>query len=380
MVKSNFNLKHSPAEITLNGNQLLPLDATETLWLIRSGTVGIFAMTADRDRQIHGMRHHLFTLEPGQVLFGVPFVPTLDNQNLLGMVAVAIEATELQVISLKALVAKIQQKHATAIAFLEDWLNHLNQWLHQQQPPTDNIITASGERFLSLTPGQTLQPPKNEIVWVEVKAGSGYWLDRQFPVTESTVILPLTSSMGLSADSDLDIYTIPTEELDGQQLSSSLNLLHSYFLTNFHLIQQQKTEAEYGRFQQRNQINRQVTESALGNIARVLEKQTVETDILRGDALLVAAGAVGRVRGIRVNPPSNAEDLNRVKDPLEAIARASLFRTRRVILDGEWWREEYDALLGYRLEDGSPIALLPNKDNYFNQGSKYNLFDPATGQ
>ena len=379
MVKSSSELKSSPTEIRLQGNQLLPLDATATVWLVRSGTVGVFAMTADSDRRIHGMRQYLFTVEAGEVLFGVPFVPSPDGINLLGVVAVAIETTELQGIPLADLGLKVQQHNSCAVAWLEGWLNHLNQWLRRQQTPLENIISASGERFLSLTLSQTLQPPKNEVVWVEVRSGTAVWLTENFPVTESTVRLPLTDRMGLIAQSELDVYTVPTAELDGSQLPDSLALLHSYFLTYFYQIKQQETEVEYARFQQRNDINRQVTESALGNIAGVLSKQALDPDVMRGNALLVAAGAVGRVRNIKVNPSSDAEDLARVKDPLDAIARASMFRTRRVILDGEWWLEEYDALLGYRLENNAPIALLPKTGGYLKGGSKYDLFDPSTG-
>ena len=70
-------------------------------------------------------------------------------------------------------------------------------------------------------------------------------------------------------------------------------------MSYFYRLKQQETEMEYGRFQQRNQIDRQVTESALSSIAGVLDKK-VEPDALGGNALLVAAGAVGRVRKIKI--------------------------------------------------------------------------------
>lgn len=88
--------------------------------------------------------------------------------------------------------------------------------------------------------------------------------------------------------------------------------------------------------------------------------------------LLVAAGAIGRVQGITVLPPAKSEDLSRIKDPLDAIARASQFRTRRVLLMGEWWKQENGPLLAYTLEENNPVALLPHR------GNKYVLFDPIT--
>ncbi|VEP15463.1 NHLM bacteriocin system ABC transporter, ATP-binding protein (fragment) [Hyella patelloides LEGE 07179] len=389
MVKSNLTTKYSTAEIFLKGNQLLSLDTSETFWFVRSGSVGIFAVTADRDRHFQGARQYLFTVKPGEALFGVPLIRESDSENLLGMVAVAIEATQLQAISLQSLMIKVKKKDRKAIVILESWLKHLNQWLAAQQTITENIVAASGANFFPLTTNQTLQPPTDEIVWIEVRNGTTHWLNREaFPITANSPPFPLTSSMGLTAvTKKVEVATVPTAELEQpEQLPRSLALLHRYFLIYFFQIQQQKIATEYKRFQQRNQLNLEVAESAFGKLANVLDTKVAESKVAEtkifesGNSLLIAAGAVGRAKGMKINPPSDAEELNRVKDPLDAIARASLFRTRRVILEGKWWQEEYGALLGYRLQDRSPIALLPKKNNHLNRGSNYFLFDPESRQ
>ncbi|MEM6613438.1 MAG: NHLP bacteriocin export ABC transporter permease/ATPase subunit, partial [Cyanobacteria bacterium P01_C01_bin.72] len=61
-------------------------------------------------------------------------------------------------------------------------------------------------------------------------------------------------------------------------------------------------------------------------------------------------------------------------------AKASLFQTRRVMLSGKWWEEDFNALLVYRLEDRAPLALLARTNNHLGQKSKYLLFDPETKQ
>jgi NHLM bacteriocin system ABC transporter ATP-binding protein len=114
-------------------------------------------------------------------------------------------------------------------------------------------------------------------------------------------------------------------------------------------------------------------------LANVLEVQETEY-YQEGTNLLIAAGAVGRALGITVCPPPPSDDPTRYKDPLEAISRASLFQTRRVLLVGKWWEEEYGALLVYRLSDRSPLALLPKPNNYLGRETKYLLFDPETRQ
>ena len=52
-------------------------------------------------------------------------------------------------------------------------------------------------------------------------------------------------------------------------------------------------------------------------------------DLIQDEApLLVAAGAVGKALGVSINPPAQSENLPRLKEPLEAIARASRLRMR----------------------------------------------------
>ena len=382
MVKSNLNVKNSTTEIFLKGNQLFSLDIPQTFWFVRSGSVGIFAMTADRYRHVQGSRQYLFTVKPGEVLFGHAFIAQSDSENLLGMVAVAIEATHLQAIPLQNLVTKVKKKDQKTILILEGWLKNLNQWFEGQQPITENIVAAKEGNLLSLKATQTLQSPQNQVAWITVVKGRTHWLNQKvFPLTTNSVPFPVTSSMGLTAITKVEANVVSTAQLEKpEKLPRSLALLHRYFLIYFSQVQQQKIAVEYERFQQRNQLNRQATEYALGSLANVLETTAPKTKIFEsGNTLLTAAGAVGRAKGIKINPPSDSEDLDRVKDPLEAIARASLFRTRQVILEGKWWQEEYGALLGYRLQDRSPLALLPNKNNHFN-ATKYLLFDPESPQ
>ncbi|MGH8001673.1 MAG: hypothetical protein ACREPR_20170 [Brasilonema sp.] len=55
---------------------------------------------------------------------------------------------------------------------------------------------------------------------------------------------------------------------------------------------------------------------------------------------------------------------------MEAIARSSQIRTRRVMLEYGWWLSEYGPLLAYTQEEQRPVALLP-------AGKRYIFFDPV---
>ena len=62
--------------------------------------------------------------------------------------------------------------------------------------------------------------------------------------------------------------------------------------------------------------------------------------------------------------------MRRVRDPLDAIARASRIRIRRITLRDEWWHQDSGPILAYTLADNRPVAVLPISD------TRYEIVDP----
>src|SRR5262245_43154686 len=89
-----------------------------------------------------------------------------------------------------------------------------------------------------------------------------------------------------------------------------------------------------------------------------------------GPPLFMAARAVGTALGETVRPAAPSENPAILREPLEAIARASHLRLRRVRLSDGWWRQDCGPLLAYTREDHRPVALLPTA------ATRYVLFDP----
>ncbi|MEH2461467.1 ABC transporter transmembrane domain-containing protein [Nostoc sp.] len=154
-------------------------------------------------------------------------------------------------------------------------------------------------------------------------------------------------------------------------LPSILADLHSEFFDCLKKLQQQETETAFRQFQQREQLNRQVINSALSKLASVLQPQQETAFSQLGTPLLVAVGAVTKAMGITISPPAQSDNLSRAKDPVEVIARSSQISTRRVVLEDGWWLHEHGPLLAYTFEEQRPVALLP-------ANSRYILFDPVT--
>jgi NHLM bacteriocin system ABC transporter ATP-binding protein len=122
----------------------------------------------------------------------------------------------------------------------------------------------------------------------------------------------------------------------------------------------------------REELNRQMMEETLDGLSAILsERITVRSPAILKDhypILLAAAGAVGQALGIEICPPAASEDLDRLQNPLEAIARASRVRIRRVTLTNRWWEKTSEPLLSYSGE--TAIALLP-------VGNTYEAYDPT---
>ena len=102
---------------------------------------------------------------------------------------------------------------------------------------------------------------------------------------------------------------------------------------------------------------RQVFEGALQQLANTLRPELKPVQA-RESSLLAAASIVGDAIGIVIKAPAASEDLARLKDPIEAIARASRVRHRTVILAGRWWEEDCGPLIAYRGAAQAPVGFV----------------------
>jgi NHLM bacteriocin system ABC transporter ATP-binding protein len=361
-----------PQRYKIKGNQPILLDDPDAVWLIHSGAMSVFTVPL-RDGVPHGARQHLFSAKAGEALFGMAAAPGCTGDR--GILAVAMTETELVKYALWQLGDGRIAAAFAASPLLETWLQH---WSAVLKPlATDAVsLSESGRKFLALTPGQIFQPTKGAVVWVQVQQGTAHWMGlAALPYAPTSPLLPCSHGLWLQATETLEIALLETAELpDRETLVAGLAHLHSNFLHCLNIIDQQETEAAFRRFQEREQLNRQVTEAALDELASPLQPQGIAKLPTEGTPLLIAAGAVGRALAVPIHPPARSEDLHRVKDPLEAIARASRLRMRRVLLIKQWWQQDNGPLLAYTLQEHHPVALLPTS------GGRYDIFDPVSLQ
>ncbi|MGK7949209.1 MAG: NHLP bacteriocin export ABC transporter permease/ATPase subunit [Xenococcaceae cyanobacterium] len=364
--------KLTPQVDKIRSNQPFLLLNSQVAWLVVSGQVSVFATQVSNQKPT-GERRYLFSINPGEILCGVPVT------QQLAILAVPLEDVELQQLSIKDFCVEIAKGNPQKIALLEGWLQHLGETLafesSQKTLTPENIALSpcSIPTPYSLETNQLIQPPPNQIIWVKVTQGRTSWggfshllLDRDSPW------FPLVNRMWLTATCPTEINIIPTFECgNSEQLTASLAIFHRYFCYALYFYEQERKQAEFRRFQAREQLNQQLTSSALNKLTSVLQPQQITLNTT-GTPLLIAAGAIGRVQKIKIKPPAASEDPSLLQDPLEEIARASQFRIRRVRLVSSWWQQEHGPLLAYTTDKNCPVALLPDRE----KGRGYLLFDP----
>ena len=350
----------------INGNEPILLDNPSRVWVVQSGSIALFAVTV-KGAVIEGTRRYLCSISQGEALFGTANSTNQHRQIL----AVPTGETELLQIHQECYQELIASGDASAIACIENWLFQLGGVLSQVTTPTIHV-KAKGQSRFSLNNGQTFQPEAGVTCWVELQQGTVRFLGfEELTFTNTSAIFPLTDRMWLEAAEGVQLTTKTTSEFQNPDiLLAGLSQLHTLLLQCLNLLDEQEIQVEMTRLRDRQRLNRQVTAQAIGSLASTLSSQDGDF-FLEGTPLLVAAGAVGRAMGLEIRPPSRSENLKRVKEPLEAIVRASRIRMRRVLLRDNWWEKDSGPIVAYTQQDNRPVALLPIN------ATRYEIFDPV---
>jgi ATP-binding cassette subfamily C protein len=350
----------------VKGNEPILLDDPFKLWVIQSGSMALFAVTV-KNGVIEGTRRYLFSIKQGEALFGT--AAASGNQHRL-ILAVPMGETELLQVDQECFSELVANADARAIAWVEGWLEQLGTALSHFATPAIQV-RASGQARFSLNNGQTFQPETGVVCWVHLTQGTVRLMGfEELTLTSTAGTFPLNDRIWLEAVEGVQLASVATSEIrNSDTILAGLSQLHTQLLHCTYLLDEQEAQEELQRLRDRQRLNRQVTAEALGELASTLNYQDGDF-FLEGTPLLVAAGAVGRAMGVKIRPPARSENLKRVKEPLEAIVRASRIRMRRVLLRDNWWEKDSGPMVAYTQEDNRPVALLRVS------ATRYEMFDP----
>ena len=361
------------ASRVMNSNTSLLLNDPNLIWQVRSGSIALFIIQIVNGIP-SGRRKHLFTVKAGEMMF--PSEAVLDYQIL----AVCLEETVLNPITTAVFCREMAKSPLKAIAKIESWVSHLGLTLSRVLPMVSpTMILTCGV----IDTGEVFQPMQGQITWTRILQGEVTFLGLEtIPITSAEVYLPLSSHLWLQAQTIAEIDLVaPFEIHHSEQFLAGLQRLQTMVLNALQAMEEQTNQQEIDRIQAQKRLNEQLMQKTLADLSSifypskrqqkrdrwVMTERTAKTD---EEALFWAAQEVGKRLGIPIVAPAASEDLRRVADLTDAIARASQIRIRRVVLRDDWWTKDGGPMLAYMQADDRPVALLPISE------SAYELFDP----
>jgi NHLM bacteriocin system ABC transporter ATP-binding protein len=353
-------------ELSLGGNTPFLLADPAWVWIVRSGRVEVFCVSVVHGKH-DGPRFHYLTAEPGAALFGMDLE---DSEAGLGLLAVGIHGTELVRVPLQ----RLRDAPQVARPLIDAWVVGLSKGASKNiiPLPRADVTLAAGDQG-ALAIGRRARA-KREPVWVRALSGTILFIGMEDPwERDYDGVFPLAADSFLQAISGATLSAVdtPTAMLDGSAWAG-LAIFHQVIFRCEFFNSRLAAADELNRLQDKAERDRLAKEAAVANLASVLDPRLVPfAQIPTDDPLLAACMVVGRWLDVKIQAPPKPKDGTSVADPLGEIVRASKIRSRRVILKGQWWKEEAAPIVAF-IEDGRrPVAIVPRRPGTFE------LYDPA---
>jgi NHLM bacteriocin system ABC transporter ATP-binding protein len=358
------------------------LDDPQSLWYVESGGILLFTVAVQKGEPT-GTRTHFMDVAPGRCFFGFDFLRYGFGS---GFLAVAKQGTAVRRIA----VSRLQQRaarpdQAAAVAGLVDaWVEALTRALARNLP-------ARGEDESHLEAGKAIDLGTHDkatsaggVVWVDLWNGSALFDGMStlvfphkrtlIPITPDSWIQPLSDEFG-----DLSLKPLTTREaLGGPDLWAGLEVFHQVLCECEFVNKRLVAVDEFVRLQQKAERSEEAEAAAYDAIGSVMRTGAMTPPEFlgtgAGQPLMRACAAIGHWLGIDVKePPGALDEKLTYEDGVAAIATASGFRTRVVVLRDDWWNHDHGPLLAQIADTRAPVAILPTR------AGSYDMVDPATG-
>jgi len=342
-------------------------------WLVRQGRVDVFAVPLAAGVPAGG-RTHLFRVEEGGVLFGTG----TRVDHAVGLLAVGSAGTRVAPVErIRLRAAALDPSQAPVLAALLDgWVGLLCAAVARDAVPECDEIAPDAA---ALPGAARYVRPRGGVAWIRHLEGASFLLGRE-GLKLNGEFTPLSRNAWMEVQGSCALDVADTADVLGRgEAFEGLERLHALVLDCIARMAAETTQAERERLREKAAAGRGAFRGAMTRLAATLEAGTPGRLAARADApatgdhLLSACARVGATQGLAVRPYPRERGAPPARDPLAAIARASRFRTRQVVLREGWWKEDGGALLAWVAQGEHPVALIPAP------GARYLAHDPRTG-
>lgn len=366
-MESIFLKEGSP--VATGGNKPLLLDDDGSVWMVHAGQVDVFWAEIENGEPA-GIRSHVFRAVAGQVLFGAA---TEAGDEGWGLIAVGGPDTALLRIPFDRFqeLTVDPEWGSAACLLLDGWLAGFSLGVRKGMAPKTFTLLDAGKETTVEEAGDVR--PESGVLWVRQSDGVSLYMGREdiAPISGGEEWFPLCSDAWLHVSAAAVFQSVGTVAyVAGNASWAGLDLFHKLAMECLALNFRDDADQERRRLTQKAANTGAIFESALSRLTDILkpgEQGAVDYD--SPDHLVAACRIIGGKLGIEVKQPP--ESARSSRDPLSLIAGASRFRTRQVLLKGEWWCRDNGPLLGWIEEGKRPVALL------LHAPGRYILHDPS---
>lgn len=357
----------------VSGNTPFLLDDPQTVWLVYSGQVEVFSV-AVAEGKASGSRHHFFTVGAGGLLFGMDLDALALGRGFLGVGLVNTQLFRLPAARFRELTG-YEALRAPIVPLLDAWVTALSRGVAKDINPRTDFTLEPGQR-LELQRSQSIRA-KDRVVWIRQEEGALLFIGmEEVNLAGQEAFFPLTADSRLEALGAAAVSTLGTDGVltaAPAALWSGLSALYQSIFSCEFLNRPLAEADEFNRIRDRVTWDRKARIRSARALGSVLAAEGADAAEAGTDSLLfLACRRVAAAQGIDLKLPAELARKKDLKDPLNAIARATRMRLRHVALRGRWWLESNGPLLAFREAGHAPVALLPQKSGYVR-------FDPADG-
>lgn len=356
-----------PRVLIVGSHHVLTLSKPAFAWLVRGGTADVFYSRVEGEAPA-GSRRFLFRARPGDPIFALDERGVTRSGQLMMIAAEELTILEIPLEKFQQVLVSENLRVEDAV---ESWVNNVAAFVARGATrAAAEQIPAGGAMVLD--EDQHLQPGRNNFSWVRVDRGQALFMGiPELKLDPSPIHFPLGIGMWIKASEPLTVdVAVTSNVVTSAGVMSGLSLLHRLLARMLLALDEEDTKREFSRLEERNRAQQRLAAAAFDSIGSVLDPK--KTFPARESALLSVAAAVGEAIGVEIHPPLRSEKLERVKDPIEAIARASRVRHRRVLLRALWWKSDCGPLIGFLKKTEAPVALLRTR------GGGYEIVNPET--
>jgi len=357
----------------MDGHTLHALDDPGRALYVLEGGVDLFAFPGDADGE-GAMRRHLFTMEPGGLLFGLP--EGLGGVRVIAQARIDTRLVEIPASDIRAL-ADGTKFHAELAAALDPWIVGLgNGVVRHVFPKPVSRFSPKPEMEQAVPEGEVVKVRRGTL-WLELPEAVAMFDDIEPVPLPGPVLFPLGGDSWLKVHEAFRLKAMDTASaLAGGGCWNGLDALHEAVMNCLPINISLAEVDEVNRLNTRTRRQETNLEEMNADFADLIgSKKTAGSAVRSGEHLFIAASAVIKSIGGTPRYPLKVTQADADVPPtVDEIAHASGLRHREIKLDELWWKKDGGPLLGFRKDDGRPVALLPRPHG------GYRLIDPEDGR